>query len=66
MSDSCTTTSRRWPKWLVVLQAVSVLFALPGATLMLVSGNTGPGMLLLVGGILFLVALVGSAICSKR
>jgi len=52
--------------WILAMQAVSVLFALPGATLMLIHGDIVPGVLLLIGGVLFLIALVGSSICMKR
>ena len=66
MPDLQPATGKRWPTWIVVLQAISVLCALPGGTLMLVRGATGPGLLLLVAGILFLVALVGGLVCSRR
>jgi len=66
MADSNAAPKKGWPKWIVVLQAVSVLCALPGGTLMLVSGNTGPGILLLISGLLVLIALVGGIIVSQR
>lgn len=66
MTDGGAADKKGWPKWVVVLQAVNVLCALPGGAWMLARGNAGPGVLLLISGLLVLIALVGGVIVSRR
>ncbi len=67
MTDAQTSIPEQKRKIAVpILQAITVLFALPAATMSFIAGNIIPGLLMSTAGVLMLAALVGRIVCSKQ
>ena len=55
-----------FPRWVTVVQAIHVVFALLAAGGLFFTGRVGMGLLMLTAGILVLIALIGGLIVSRR